>query len=194
MNTGEPPHGSPRSDEFYRSQYEKLASVGITLNRHYTFQYLVRFLREEDLTTLRDMLSAMGDTMGRPPHLYFSDSVWWIDTECIDDPSAYASIAERMSDLAAPELPLKNMRSGFYWLEFEFKGKPYRWDFKAQDDWADEAVFTKFSDLLKAQGAKRRFAYSPGGQDFCLIYTDPEFLPRVRKVTGMDWRVMDREP
>src|SRR3954454_25082344 len=45
-------------------------------------------------------LLALGGETGDLPYVPLSDTVWHLDTECIEDHGAYVLVAERMRDLA----------------------------------------------------------------------------------------------
>jgi len=98
-----------------------------------------------------------------------------------------------MSTLAKGVLPLSDVTDhvdvgvGEAWLEFTLDGQRHRLDFEFDDDWVDEAVFTKLVELLAACGAPRRFSFVDlHGQDRLIGCPTPEEFERLRERTGID--------
>jgi hypothetical protein len=120
-------------------------------------------------------LVALGSVTEAPPYEPFSDNVWHLDTECIEDEGSYVFIAERMRDLAQGDLPVTGItdhldfEEGVTWLEFELDGRKIHWDIEVEDDWIDPTVLSRFAALLAARKTGRRYTYLDlKGQD-CLI-------------------------
>jgi hypothetical protein len=121
------------------------------------------------------ILVGLGMTEEKPPWRNHCPTVWHFDTECIEDNGDYVRIAERMKTLAQGSLPICGLRDqvdieeGIAWLEFDFEGKTIHVDCKVNDDWVDEAVFSRFAHILSISDPTKIFLYYDlGGQD-CIL-------------------------
>lgn len=121
------------------------------------------------------LLCQLGAEDQQPPHRHYCVNLWHFDTECIEDHGAYASIAERLREMAQGSLPIDNIQdhvdieAGEAWLEFTFRGHAQRLTFRVDNDWVDEKVFTEFVGWLAAADPIRLYVYYDlRGQD-CLI-------------------------
>ena len=126
-----------------------------------------------------------------------SENLWHFDTECIEDHGAYLSIAERFRDLAGGDLPLLeiedyvDVEEGAAWLAFRLDGASHRWDCEVDDDWVDPTVLSRFADLLAKRNTRKRFTYlDTGGQDCVIGCFSEEQRRQLRKVTGLDWKLL----
>lgn len=178
-------------------QLEILAACGVKLRPGARIESLVHsFPRPQyERDPFRLALVVLGseaEDSEEEPRPFLSDDVWHFDTECVEDEGAYARIAARMSTLAKGALPLADVtdhvdiEAGEAWLEFTLHGKRHHLGLKVNDDWADEAVFTKFVELLAARRAPRRFSFLDlHGQDCLIGCPTPEELERLRGRTGL---------
>jgi hypothetical protein len=106
---------------------------------------------------------------------YPSDSIWHLDTECIEDHGDYKRLADRMVTLTQGALPLADiedfvdLEQGTACLSFSLDGKSERWTAKVDDDWVDAEILSRFARLLESRMTTRRYTYIDlQGQD-CLI-------------------------
>ena len=177
-------------------QVETLSGCGIRLNPRIGIeQVLESFSRKEyEKEPFRLLLIALGGTLGREPWSPLSDSVWHLDTECIDGPGSYAHIASRIRALAGEDLPLEDIKDdvdinqGIAWLSFRLDNQTIRWEPKIEQDWIDTKILSDFVRLMERRNAKKRLTYLDlGGQD-CLIgcSTEDEFR-KLKKLTGLEF-------
>lgn len=180
-------------------QLDTLARCGIGLCPGRTVdELLASFERkryEEDPFTL--LLTMLGSEVETGPGAgeRFSDAVWTLDTECIEDHGAYARIAKRMRALAQGDLPIDDIEDyvdvgeGVAWLSFRLDGKVERWDAAVNDDWVDPAVLSRFAALLASRRTGRRYMrLDLGGQSVLLgCLTEPQFK-QLRRATGLDFQ------
>jgi len=103
------------------------------------------------------------------------ETLWHLDTECIEGDGSYVYVAERMSAMAQGSLPLSDiedhvdMESGEGWLRFTCQGKEIEIDLEVESDWIDSSVFGHFVKLLAQCDPNRLYIYYDlGGQD-CIL-------------------------
>jgi hypothetical protein len=124
-----------------------------------------------------------------------SHDLWHFDTECIDGPGCYMSIAESFAALAKGDLPLEaieddvDLESGEAWIQFTLDGQVHRWEAAVEGDWVDPTILGRFAELLAQRtGGQRRFTYIDhgGGQDCMIGCSTPEQLEQLREKTGLE--------
>jgi hypothetical protein len=180
--------------------YLKLSEVGISLNPDYGENDLFEILEHHGHFDFLSILAAMGGAYGRFPRFHLSDRVWHFDTECIEDPQAYADIAYRMSALTFPDLPLSdvvsdlNFEKGVAWLEFKCSGVDYHWDLRIEEDWVDVQVFDRFCHLLNELGRLRALATCEAAQGTLFVYVNQLELDRLAEFTGTSWQWLENPP
>lgn len=180
-------------------QLDILARCGISLLPGRTVDELLdSFEREqyeqEPFTLLLMMLGSEVET-GPGAGARFSDAVWTLDTECIEDRGDYARIAKRMRALAKGDLPIEDIKDrvdleeGVAWLSFRIDGRVERWEATVDDDWIDQTILSRFAALLASRGSPRRFFYLDlGGQNILIgCATEPQFN-QLREATGLDFQ------
>lgn len=76
--------------------------------------------------------------------------------------------------------------SGTLELSFQWKGIPYSWTFKVENDWIDPDVLGIFNKLLETEQVAERF-YVTGdyGQGALVFYRTPEWAEQFEKATGL---------
>ncbi len=175
-------------------QVATLGACGIHLRPQFNIDVLLEKFPREKYEESRYVgpLLAMGSTLEHEPFTPLSDNVWHLDTECIEGPGSYVHIAERMRDLAFPDLPLENIRdhvdiaNGDAWLEFELNGETIHWGARVKEDWIDPAILSNFCQLQLARNTPRRFTYLDlKGQDCLIGCNTEENLRKLRQRTGI---------
>jgi hypothetical protein len=179
-------------------QLSVLAEYGISVRRGITLEhFLVSWGREEygrdPFTLTLEMLGAEVET--EPWGRRFSDHLWNLDTECIEDHGDYVIIAERMRDLAKGDLPISGIRdhvdigAGVAWLEFEIDGGILHWDAAVRDDWIDPEMLGRFAALLSERRTEQRFTcLDLGGQNVLVGCCTPSELTVLRRRTKRDFK------
>jgi hypothetical protein len=126
---------------------------------------------------------------------HLSNDLWHFDTECIEGPGAYVSIAASFAALAQGDLPLQAIEDGVdiendeAWIQFMLDGQTYRWEAAVEGDWVDATILGRFAALLTQRTAgRRRFTYIDhgGGQDCIIGCSTPEQLEQLREKTGLE--------
>jgi hypothetical protein len=175
-------------------QLRDLESCGVRLLPEASPAALLREWSQADFEKSPYLMVAISLGGGEAP---LSENLWHFDTECIEDHGAYLSIAERFRDLAGGDLPLLeiedyvDIEAGEAWLAFKLDGASYRWECKVDDDWVDPTVLARFAELLAKKNSKKRFTYlDTGGQDCVIGCFSEEERSRLRKVTGLDWKLL----
>lgn len=165
----------------FEDQLKVLVDCGISLSPLVKPETLLQSFSREDYakSPFRLLMCAMGDEAEDQAQSgdtgYPSNNIWHFDTECIEDHGDYASIARRLSVMAHPVLPIKDVQdcvdveNGEAWLSFTLDGKAHKWMAKVNDDWVDDTILSRFATLLEGRETDKRFTYIDlGGQD-CLI-------------------------
>jgi hypothetical protein len=123
-----------------------------------------------------------------------SNSLFHLDTECIEGDGSYARIAERMRDLAQGELPIENIRdrvdheNGDAWIAFDLGGEAIEWHARVKEHWIDPEILSNFCALLQAQNATRGYTFFDlKGQDCIIGSATEDELRKLRKLTGMNF-------
>jgi hypothetical protein len=179
-------------------QLQVLARCGISPNRGVSASDLAI---EPDPQSGNDspyetLLCALGDTSEEEPFEPRSDSIWHLDTECIEGDGSYVRIAERMAKLSGGTLDLRDVKDHIdsdnekASLWFTVDGRSVSWSPKVNDDWLDEKIMSNFAELLTQLQVGKRFTYyGLFGQDCLIGCATPEQLALLRKETGLkfDW-------
>jgi len=177
-------------------QLENLAACGIHLKPEFSAETLLESYEREKYEE-RPYVGAvirLGGETEREPFTPLSNSLWHLDTECIEGDGSYVRVAERMRDLAQGELPIENIRdhvdgdNGDAWVAFDLHGETIEWHARVKEDWIDPEILAKFCALLKQQGSTRQFTYLDlKGQDCVIGCSTEEELRQLRKMTGMNF-------
>jgi hypothetical protein len=171
-----------------------LASCGIRLKQNMTPDHILMSIDREALEEegFLLLLTIMGGEVEEEPFDRLSDNIWHLDTECIDDPGSYITLAERMRDLAGGSFPLENIEdhvnieAGEAWLAFQLNGQRHKWDLAVNDDWVDTSLFTRFAELLQTRNTGKLFTYYDlEGQDCLIGCSTRDKLNLLRKKTGL---------
>ncbi|HVZ18000.1 MAG TPA: hypothetical protein VG897_12830 [Terriglobales bacterium] len=186
----------PHSKIPLEQQLENLAECGIRLKPEFSVNTLLESY-ERGKYEERPYVGAvirMGGETEREPFRPLSDSLWHLNTRCIDGPGSYAFVAIRMRDLAQGDLPIENIRdhvdaeNGDAWVAFEIGGETVEWHARIKEDWIDPEILANFCSLLSAQNTSRRYTYMDLKGDDCIIGCATEDqLRKLRKMTGMNF-------
>ena len=124
---------------------------------------------------------------------YLSHDIWHLDAECIEDHGDYVRLAERFAMLAKNDLQISDfsdsvdVESGEAWFEFNDGGRRERWTIKVDNDWMDPAFYTRFQELLKRSGSKRRFMICALGQDSLVLCGEESLRREISRFTGLEF-------
>jgi len=180
----------------FEDQLQSLANCGIRLVPEVTPDCLIqahdRSAFESEPFVL--LLCAMGAELDVEPYVFPSDAIWHFDAECIEDHNDYVRIAQRLSDLAAGDLPLDevndfvDVEESDAWVSFRIDGKTVKWEAEVDNDWVDATILSRFAELLRSRGTGRRYTYLDlDGQDCLIGCATPEMLEELRSTTGLDF-------
>lgn len=186
----------PKPHITLEKQLENLATCGVHLKPKFSVDTLLESF-ERAKYEQRPYVGAvirMGGETEHEPFTSLSNSLWHLDTECIEGPGSYTHVAERMRDLAQGELPIENIRdhvdpeNGDAWVAFELRGETIEWHARVKEDWIDPEILSNFCALLATQDGTRRYTYLDLKGQNCLIgCATEEELRRLRKMTGMNF-------
>lgn len=177
-------------------QLDNLACCGVHLKPEFSVDTLLEsFDREKyEERPYLGVVIRLGGELEHEPFTSLSDSLWQLDTECIEEDGSYTRIAERMRDLAQGDLPIRNIRdhvdieNGDAWVAFELDDNTIEWHARVNHDWIDPEILSHFCALLASRNSSRRYTYLDlKGQD-CIIGCATEYeLRGLRKLTGMNF-------
>ena len=175
-------------------QLDTLAACGILLREDVGPADLLRRHNERAYETspFKLLLAELGAESDERPHEPLSHRVWHMRAECAARSGDYVKVAQRMAALAAPVLPLENIRDefdlrrGVAWLDFTLRGQPFHWPAKIEERWIDPNILSRFAVLLDAQDTNLRYlCLDLGGQDCLLACATDEQFAALRKITGL---------
>lgn len=145
-------------------QLERLDQIGISINPDIdTNEIFNVFKKKEFEDDPCCLIVALGcgvqtsEDFSKP----ISNSLWYLNTECIEDAGDYVRIVERIVYLAQGNLPLSNIHDYVdidnknAWLSFNINDKEYKWDLEVNNDWLDINIFSMFNRILSNQNGKR---------------------------------------
>jgi len=159
-------------------QIEKLAELGITLNKDVSIEDLL-YSFERDAYESRPfdlLLFIFGAEVERPPYQRYSDDVWNFDTKCIVSTGNYVQIVQQLCTLSGDVDYLKdvtdfvNLEKGEAWLKYQV-GKQFRkWTIEVNGKWVDRMTLSYLMDDIERDG--KRFYYKDNGQAMILFFLD----------------------
>jgi len=123
---------------------------------------------------------------------WFSNDIWHVDSECIEDHGAYVRLAERFIALAKGALPLTAIRdhvdvqAGEAWFEFQLDGRTTRWELPVTDDWMAPEFYSNFQKLLSSR-SQLRFMITGLGQDALILCGDDRLRHAISHFAGLQF-------
>ncbi|MCL2825906.1 MAG: hypothetical protein FWD72_00700, partial [Eggerthellaceae bacterium] len=210
-----------------RLELDRLSSLGFSLNDPAYFQELVNNLGVEYFvaSSYYAWIVAMGnevekayrigggsggegegvtdgkvflDAQGDP--LFFSDSVWYLDTECIDDEDSYPFIIRRLAQMAKGALGLQRIECVFdedeqaALVSMSIKGVQREFQAELNGDWLDTGILVwanSLLDELHGPNGKRFFVIPPDDQSLVVLFTDEPSYQALMEIFGVpesDWK------
>jgi hypothetical protein len=137
------------------------------------------------------------DSFGDPR--FFSDDVWNLDTECIEDEDDYPFIIRRLAHMTRGELDPRDIRCTLdeageaALIKLTINGEVKSFKAELDDDWLDTNIIGWVNSLLDnahAPSGKRFYALPPDDQSITLVFADePAYkeLMHTLKVPSRDW-------
>lgn len=190
---------APTAHATLEARLERLAACGIALSPEHTIEEFVADWHAQSGSDLRAdprferILEALGwdaSTTGVP----FCESLWSVDTECIENHGDYARIVRRMAALTRGSLALEDVRdyvdieAGMASVGFTLDGETHDVICEVDGDWVDARIFGLLNELLAATDPSKTFLYLDlGGQMFLTGCVTHENLRRLREL-GVDAR------
>jgi hypothetical protein len=153
-----------------KKQLEVLVKLGISLNPEVTVHNLLKEMKFGKFVSndYLSLLIVMGCEFQNFDNICinFSNNIWYLDTECIEDNGDYIRVVERLIAMANGELKINNLND-YIDIEnkeakvyFELNEKLYNWELVVDDDWLDMNIFSKFNDLLSELNSDKKFYVS----------------------------------
>ncbi|MFC4777281.1 hypothetical protein ACFO9Q_10855 [Paenibacillus sp. GCM10023252] len=178
----------------FDKQLIKLSELGISLNPGIQpdalFEEHSQKEFEEDPYQLL-LISLGGEIFKDDKFFITSDSIWHLDTECIEDHGDYIAIIERLKKLT--KLDVKaikdfiDIENEIAWVSFEFNNNKIKWNLRVDDDWIDPIIFNNFSDLLEDKTSKR-IVISTLGQDCLITYLTELQLKEINRLVKYQFK------
>lgn len=203
---------NPLAYESVKKSLAALHDCGIRMFPESTVEDVLVVLSFDDdhltnyLPSYKDILSAISFETNYLFHVHLthgddetdlplSDSVWYLDEECIYGEGDYEKIIEAMRTLAKDNLPIENIsekfdleNKGVVQLKFRLQNMEYYWEMKLRHDWLDREILTKTAQLLNDQNQLLRYAICRdsdlSGFVVCLTL---EQIERLNQTTGLEF-------
>jgi hypothetical protein len=159
-----------------KEKLDILSQCGIKIAHPFSIKNILesKDYKESDVFELEDILFWLEDGGD-----YFSKNIrcknlLYIDSECVDAPEIYEELTKRIAEISQGSLNFKNIKTsvdlnkyGYWervWLSFEFENKKIELACKVDNDWLDENIFLKFTELLETANPEKIFAEYDLGQ------------------------------
>lgn len=182
-------------------QFRVLRQCGIELHPEYAPEMVVS---DDDRTIFEEqpyfqLAFVMGTEIEEPPWgRYYTDDLYALDLECIEDEGAYVDIARQLSRITKGTLPLEDIEDQIdheersACLSFRLNGEDHRFDAEYENDWADPRLFSWMDRIAQRQGSRSRFwMIGDGGQCVLLMFKTPEECKALKKATGLSFEALN---
>jgi len=194
--------GRKKKRESIEERIKKLATVGIQLAPERSIDELLESWSREELETgsYFDLVVALGFQVesGMSAGAYFTDQVFTLDAECIEDRGDYVRVFRGLERLFQGEMPLVDLEDEVEIEEtharvaFKAHGESFEKSFEQVDDWlsdcsidlwahAVETIRQQYPDRI----TRRMSHFSDGGQGIVFVCLRPDEFKRFRKLTGI---------
>lgn len=181
-------------------QLEKLGQIGISINSTIDSSEIFNIFEEKEFEQdpYCSILIALGcevqtsDDFGKP----ISKSLWYLDTECIEDTGDYVRIVGRVADLTQDSLLLSNIHDYVdidnkkVWVAFSIGDKKYKWELKAKDDWLDINIFSRFNKLLSNKKSTKQFAISVLDQSILIAFLENDQVQKLNDMCNFEFKIV----
>lgn len=180
---------------------EALAAVGVVVDPERTIEEMLESndreaYEEKGFESLLFTLALEVET-GLGAGAYYTNQLYWFDTECIEDTGDYARVAMRFAEMFRDEFEIKDISDKVDWdnesaeLSFECGGKRYHKSFVLDSDWLDVAVFELFIQASADMDSLSKIGFTDSdGQDIRLCVMTLKQMKAFNKLTGQNMRVM----
>ncbi len=184
----------------FKKQLEVLGKLGISLNPEVTVHNLLKEMKFSNFVSndYLSLLIVMGCEFQNSDNIWikFSNNIWYLDTECIEDNGDYIRVAERLIAMANGELKINNLND-YIDIEnkeakvyFELNEKLYNWELVVDDDWLDMNIFSKFNDLLSELNSHKKFYVSAIDQSILVGIFNKIQLNEINKLIDVEFEFM----
>lgn len=180
-----------------KQQLEVLGKLGISLNPEVTVHNLSKEMKFGNFVSndYLSLLIVMGCEFQNSDNIWtnFSNNIWYLDTECIEDNGDYISVIERLIAMANGRLKINNLNdyidieSKEAKISFELNGKFYNWELVVYDDWLDMNIFSKFNDLLSELNSDKKFYVSAIDQSILVGFFNKIQLNEINKLIDVEF-------
>ncbi|MCA9815031.1 MAG: hypothetical protein H6677_21710 [Candidatus Obscuribacterales bacterium] len=182
------------------TQLEHLSELGIKLKQGLSVDDLLKsFERDEyEANPYKLLLCVLGASQEVEPYGDFSDDVYHLDTECIENQGDYVKVAEKIIRLTGGELVVSDLEddielsTGKARLSFKIGEHHYDWQATVNDDWLDPAILARFAMLAKEHKLNKPFCcHYFEGQDCLLTCMNESDMARLTKLTGLKFNWLE---
>lgn len=183
-----------------KKQLEVLGKLGISLSPEVTVHNLLKEMKFSNFVSndYLSLLIVMGCEFQNSDNIWikFSNNIWYLDTECIEDNGDYIRVVERLIAMANGELKINNLND-YIDIEnkeakvyFELNEKLYNWELVVDDDWLDMNIFSKFNDLLSELNSHKKFYVSAIDQSILVGIFNKIQLNEINKLIDVEFEFM----
>ena len=178
---------------------EALSQFGIKLNKDASIEDLLvsgdRSEYESDSLALLLMMLGSEVETGINSGAYFTNQLWNLDTERIEDSGDYWRIILRFDEMFENQLTLTKIQDKVdydeqeAWVSFESNGKVYQADLEFDDDWMDPNVLKLIIAAATDAGTERILGIGePDGQSMNLCVMTPQQMKQLNMLTGTNYQ------
>ncbi|MBI1271216.1 hypothetical protein GC174_12355 [bacterium] len=182
------------------TQLENLSKFGIKLKQGLSVEDLLKsFDRDEyEANPYKLLLCVMGTSQEVEPYGDFSDDVYHLDTECIENQGDYVKLAEKIIRLTGGELAVTELEDeidhndGKARLSFKIGEHKYDWEATVNDDWLDPGILARFAMLAREHKLDKPFCcHYFEGQDCLLTCMNESDMARLTELTGLKFNWLE---
>jgi len=154
--------------------------------------YEIEYFKEDPYSYILSCLG--GDYEYNNDFERLSDDVYLLDAECVEDDSIYADIVSNLIVLSRGNFNISDVKSAVdyenekAYISFLYKGIPYFWDLKCDNDWLDMSLFKKINQLLQENASTMFFYTTEPDQAFTVLFKSPEVIDRVNQLVKFPFK------
>lgn len=178
-----------------------LAAVSVVIDPERTLEEILEsFDREEyEQEGFDSLLFVLANEVETGPSAgaFYTNHLYSLDTECIEDHGDYARIATRLAVMFRDEFNIENISDkvdideDIAELSFECMGKKYHKKCRVDNDWLDVSIFELFIQCSSDMRSEKKLVFTVSdGQNLLLSVMTPTQMKAFNKLTGQNMRVM----
>lgn len=173
---------------------DTLRAIGVNIPTSTTGRDLAIF-HEDDLElseSYEALYYVLGYSKEYKDSVYFSNSTWTFDTECIAGNGSYVFILQQLNRISENQLQITDIKdtvdisNKYCSVSFNLSGKQYHFPLTYQDDWIDQTLLVNISNLVRAKGMGSNFTYfDTDGQEVTLGWATEAQFKELNKLADL---------